>query len=156
MDHPVVALAVQYLKRNVVNVLVPSYVNKSPVQSAISARAQIDKLPEADHWRVELDLSVRGVNAEGVECVQYGCVLEGIAVVRGLSEADSREALAVQVGGSLLAQIRAQLSFLSTFTGYGTLTLPPVTPEVLLQMASASAGQTAEPDAQAQAESPHA
>lgn len=134
MTNPTVAIAAQYVQSVHANALVRPYQNKSPMGNQVSGEMNIEALPEEFHWRLTLGVGVLGVNQEGVPCFDCGCTMEAIVVAVGMDEAQVRHELVNTVASLVFANIRTQLSTVSLATGYGPVTLPPMSADRLAAM----------------------
>ncbi len=144
MTSPSLSIVAQYVRHLEARAHVRPYANKSPLSNAIGGGLNIEALPEAGHWRLELEVRVSGRNAEGVLCFECGCAMEAIVVTAGMDEPELRAYLSTNIAGLLFGNIRAQLASASAMTGYGPVTLPPITSDRIAGMLKSSEAPSAE------------
>lgn len=131
-------IVAQYIRHLYAQAHVRPYENKSALSNGIAGSVQFEPLPEAGHWRIELTLSVTGQNTEGVACFETGCTLEAIVYAQNLEPEEVGPVLTHNITGLLVGNIRAALSTASLSTGYGPVTLPPMTADQLSALAANS------------------
>ncbi len=134
MNQPSLSVVAQYVRHVEARAHVRPYQNKSPLSNGIEGDLRIEALPEPGHWRLELDVHLLGRNAEGVLCFECACGMEAIVVTDGFEEEALRGYLSSNIAGLLFGNIRAQLSNASAMTGYGPVTLPPITSDRIAGM----------------------
>lgn len=127
-------IVAQYVQSLYATTNVRPYENKLPVQHAITAELTSTKLAEPGYHRVELGITVTGSNTDGVVCVETGGVIEGIVKVANLTHEEMEVMLLRSIPGTLLGSLRAAISTISLQTGYGPITLPPLTGDQLFAM----------------------
>lgn len=131
-------IVAQYVRRVFAQAHVRPYENKHPLSNGIAGHLLFEPLPEAGHWRVDLELVTQGINSEGVTCFEAGCQMEAIVVVQGLDENEVEPVLTRNIAGLMVGNIRAAITNASLATGYGPVTLPPLGAEQLESLAKSS------------------
>ena len=126
MTTKVLRVAVEYVKSAQAVAHVRPYENASPLSNGIDLSLNIEPLPEAGHWKVELGAGVHSTNADQVRCFEVSCELEAIVVTQDLSEEELDQALRFSVAPALMGTARTLLTTLSANTGYGPIVLPPI------------------------------
>ena len=126
MNTPQLHVAVQYTRKVAVHAHVRPYQNNLPLSNSIELWLDVTELPEADHWRVELEAEVLGKTSQGTVCLEATAAIEAIVVVSGMDATEVQDALRYNVGGALMGSLRVLLANASATTGYGTITLPPI------------------------------
>lgn len=145
MTQPSLSIVAQYVRNVHARAHVRPYENKSPLGNSITGDLRIETLPEAGHWRLELEATVSGRNAEGVLCFECGCTMEAIVVSSGMDEEALHAYLSTNIAGLLFGNIRAQLSTASAMTGYGPVTLPPITSDRIATLLKPAMSETPNP-----------
>lgn len=142
MQEKTVALAAQYTKEVSFVALQRPYAVREAVSNSVEMALDIEKLPEEDHWRVELTVQVIGSTEQGLPCFTAQASVEGIAVAR-VPEEEVDQVLRYTIAASLFGTCRVLLTQASANTGYGPLVLPPVQAQQIAQLPP-SGGQTTE------------
>lgn len=127
------SLIAQYVTGLSVETLIRPYQNKEALSIGIDVQVDTQQLPEADHWRVVLEVRVEGLNASKDKCFLAKAAREAIVVTDAPEEARAR-VLAQGVLVYLFASLRSDLSASMMATGYGPVVLPPLTSDQLQAM----------------------
>jgi preprotein translocase subunit SecB len=127
-------IVAQYVREVFARAHLRPYENRQPVANGIDGSLRFEALPEAGHWRVELELGVKAVNTDQVLCFEAGCHVEAIAFVQGLEAHEIEPVLTHTIASLLMGNVRAAISSVSQSTGYGPVTLPPLSPEQLASL----------------------
>ncbi|MNR71679.1 preprotein translocase subunit SecB [compost metagenome] len=133
-------IAAQYFRAVYATAHVRPYDNKSALTNAIEVELSREALPQPGHHRVELGVTVTGTNAEGIICFEAGAAVEGIVVETNLTDEELTQMLERNIPGLLLGNLRVAISNATSQTGYGPVTLPPITGEQLQALAQQSRG----------------
>lgn len=128
-------IVAQYIQSLYATAAVRPYENKSPVRNAIQVELSSEGAGEPGYYRVELGVTVTGTNTDGVLCMDCGGVIEAIVKVDNLTDEEHEAMLMHSIPGTLLGNLRAAISTISLQTGYGPITLPPLTGDQLYAMA---------------------
>lgn len=131
MQEKTANIVAQYVRRVFAEAHIRPYENRHPLGNAIGGGVRFEKLPEPGHWRVTVDFSVRGVNTQEVLCFEAGCAVEAIAVLRGLEDSEVAPVLTHNIAAQLVGSVRTAISTASLSTGYGPVTLPPLSDQQL-------------------------
>lgn len=131
MNEMTVQIVAQYVRNVFATAHVRPYENKSALSNAITGRMSVEPLPEEHHWRVEVELTVQGANADNVLCFETGCQVEAIVFAAGLQAENAEAVLTEQIAGLLVGNVRAALTTASLSTGYGPVMVPPIAPSRL-------------------------
>lgn len=134
-------IVAQYVRRVFTQAHVRPYENKHPLSNNITGHLTFEALPEAGHWRVDLELTVQGVNAEGVLCFEAGCAVEAVALLQGLEPDEIEPVLTHNIAGLMVGSVRTAITNASLATGYGPVTLPPMAADQLETLAKISQSQ---------------
>jgi preprotein translocase subunit SecB len=134
-------IVAQYVQALYATAHIRPYDNKSPLSNQISVELTAEALEQPGHHRVELSVSVEGTNGDGVLCFEAGSAIEAIVAHTNLTEEELAAMLEQQIPGLLLGNIRAALSTATMQTGYGPITLPPLSGEQLLALARKKTGE---------------
>lgn len=141
MSDKLCRIAVQYLRELAVKPVVRAYENKSPISASLDVVILEEALPEPLHHRVELKVTIMGVNAEQVHCYSAVAHYEAIVIYENLDEHERDAMMTMHIPGLLVGQIRADLANAMANTGYTKVTLPPLTGAQLKQIAAKSANR---------------
>lgn len=125
MSDPVFQLIHQYVVAQHMTTHKRPYLVREGVTQELGLDAFAEKLPEPNLWRVTLELSCTG-EVSGELAFEVSSKVEGIVVSEGLSLEDTRNLLSQQIGTSLFATCRSQLSMLTAQSGYGPLVVPVI------------------------------
>lgn len=128
----------QYTRHVHARVHVRPYELKSPLQNDISGKFVTDKMPEDDHYRVELELTFNALAKEDLLCFEASCCVEAIVVAKGFTDEELAQVLTHNIGGLLVGNIRAAIATASMSTGYGPIHLPPITTDQLTALLAKS------------------
>lgn len=134
-------IRVQYVRAVSAVAHVRPYQNRFPLSNAIAVELSTEALPEAGHHRLELGVTVTGTNSEGVLCFEVSSVHEAIVVHENLTEEELKAMLESRMAGLLLGNVRVSISNASAQTGYGPVTLPPLSNDQLRALAQQGKSQ---------------
>ncbi|KWT98290.1 MULTISPECIES: protein-export chaperone SecB [unclassified Variovorax] len=134
-------IVAQYVQALYATAHVRPYENKSQVSNAVSVELTSEALEHPGHHRVELSVTVEATNEEGVLCFEAGAALEAIVAHANLTDEELAAMLERQIPGLLIGNIRAAISTATMQTGYGPITLPPLSGEQLLALARKKTGE---------------
>lgn len=124
------SLIAQYVTGLSVETYARPYQSKGGLSMGVEASVSTQQLPEEDHWRVLLEVSVEGVDAAQEKCFLVKAAREAIVVTDAPSE--DRERVFIQgVLVYLFASLRSDIGLAMLPTGYGPVTLPPITVDQL-------------------------
>lgn len=129
MTEQTLNVIVQYTRRAQALIHVRPYDSKLPVAAEINLGLTLETLPVEGHSRVEIEARVTGKNTAGVVCYEFSCVIEGIVVHAGLDGVELDIALRHIAAPAVMGAVRSALATLSGGTGYGPVTLPPISVE---------------------------
>lgn len=122
-------VAIQYVRHTEARAHVRPYQNPHPLNNDVALWLDVEALPEAGHWRVEVEAHVSAINSVGTLCFEASAAVEAIVVAGGLTDEEVQAALRFSVASALVGNVRVALSNASAGTGYGPLVLPPMEAE---------------------------
>lgn len=134
MSDKICQIAAQYVCHAYATAFVRPYENKHPLSNTIDVAIEREALPDAGHHRVQLTVTLSGVNTDDVTCFEAGVSLEAIVVERNLTDAELDTMLTRNMPGLLLGTARVTIETISQQTGYGPVTLPPLSGDQLLAL----------------------
>lgn len=124
MSQKSLQVPVQYVVESGTQTYARPYELKAPIQNSIQIWLDVEKLPQVNHWKLNLGCQVTGTSEETL-AMESNAEVEAIVVVTGMEEAEAIYTLRNVAAPAVLGSLRTQLAFITQGTGMGTVTLPP-------------------------------